>query len=109
MFPPRADRVEPMLPAPMLARSGPLPSRPGWAVEPKWDGFRAIVRCGDGFEVRSRRGWRGMTELLPELKRIPVEGVFDGELVSLDGDGRPSFERVCLRMLMRDATVPVTL
>jgi bifunctional non-homologous end joining protein LigD len=92
----------------MLARSGPLPTRPGWAFEPKWDGFRAIVRSGERFEVRSRRGWR-MTELLPELKRIPVEGVFDGELVSLDRDGRPSFERVCRRMLTRDATVPVTL
>src|SRR5689334_23268216 len=92
----------------MLARSGPLPTRPGWAFEPKLDGFRAIVRSGDAFEVRSRRGWR-MTALLPELKRIPIDGVFDGELVSLDRDGRPSFERVCRRMLVRDETVPVTL
>jgi hypothetical protein len=28
----------------MLARSGPLPTRPGWSFEPKWDGFRALVR-----------------------------------------------------------------
>jgi ATP-dependent DNA ligase len=31
----------------MLARSGRLPTRRGWAFEPKWDGFRAIVRSGD--------------------------------------------------------------
>jgi len=37
------------LPQPMLARSGPLPTRPGWSFEPKWDGFRAIVRTGDDY------------------------------------------------------------
>ncbi len=41
----------------MLARSGPLPDRDGYAYEPKWDGFRALVRCGSEFRVRSRRGW----------------------------------------------------
>jgi hypothetical protein len=29
------------------------------AFEPKRDGFRATVRSGEGFEIRSRRGWRG--------------------------------------------------
>jgi len=32
----------------MLARSGRLPDDPGWAYELKLDGFRAIVRAGDG-------------------------------------------------------------
>jgi hypothetical protein len=50
-----------------------------------------------------------MTELLPELERIPVEGVFDGELVSLDRHGHPSFERVSRRMLTRDGSVSVSL
>jgi bifunctional non-homologous end joining protein LigD len=51
----------------MLARSGPLPTRPGWSFEPKWDGFRGIVRTGEDFAVRSGRGWN-MTERLPELR-----------------------------------------
>src|SRR5438093_213745 len=51
----------------MLARSGPLPAEPGWAYELKWDGFRAIVRTGEGFQVRSRRGWN-MTPHLPVLR-----------------------------------------
>jgi bifunctional non-homologous end joining protein LigD len=50
-----------------------------------------------------------MTELLPEFRRLPVRGVFDGELVSRDSHRRPSFERVCRRMLQRDASVPVSL
>jgi ATP-dependent DNA ligase len=40
----------------MLARSGRLPAEAGYAFELKWDGFRAIVRAGEGFSVRSRRG-----------------------------------------------------
>ena len=97
-----------MLPEPMLAKSAPLPTSRGWAFEPKFDGFRAIVRTGDDFGVRSRRGWR-MTELLPEFQAIPVSGVFDGELISLDRDGRPSFERVSRRMLMRGGSISVSL
>jgi NAD(P)-dependent dehydrogenase (short-subunit alcohol dehydrogenase family) len=61
----------------MLARSGPLPREDGYAFELKWDGFRAITRCGSGFQVRSRRGWN-MTHLLPELAALPVEAVLDG-------------------------------
>ena len=38
----------------MLARPGQLPTRPGWSYEPKWDGFRAIIRTGDDYAVRSR-------------------------------------------------------
>ena len=54
----------------MLARTGPLPTRGRWAYEVKWDGFRAIVRSGDDFRVRSRRGW-DMTGLAPELEALP--------------------------------------
>jgi len=75
------------LPQPMLARSGPLPTPPGWSFEPKWDGFRAIVRTGDDYAVRSRRGWR-MTEHLPEFASASVRGVFDGEIVAFGNDGR---------------------
>jgi ATP-dependent DNA ligase len=35
------------LPEPMLAKPGPLPTVGGWSSEPKWDGYRAIVRSGD--------------------------------------------------------------
>ena len=45
------------LPEPLLARSCSLPTRGRWAYEVKWDGFRAIVRAGDDYRVRSRCGW----------------------------------------------------
>jgi bifunctional non-homologous end joining protein LigD len=86
------------LPEPMLARSGPLPSEPGWAFELKWDGFRALARTGSEFQVRSRRGWN-MTTLVPELAAIPVEAVLDGELDALGEDGWPHFPLVCERLL----------
>jgi bifunctional non-homologous end joining protein LigD len=92
----------------MLAKSGPLPTGNGWSFEPKWDGFRAIVRSGD-YCVRSRRGWL-MTELLPEFTAsIQVEGVFDGELVAFGDDGLPSFDRLSRRILHGDTSIPVAL
>src|SRR5437764_7644725 len=80
----------------MLARSGRLPDRGGYAFEVKWDGFRALVRAGDDFRVRSRRGW-AMTALVPELQALPP-GVYDGELAAFV-DGVPYFPAVCARLL----------
>jgi hypothetical protein len=37
-----------------------------------------------------------MTELLPEFASLPVEGVFDAELVAFGDDGLPSFEQAPL-------------
>jgi ATP-dependent DNA ligase len=51
--------------APMLCRSAPLPRGRGWAHEPKWDGFRALVSVNGDVRVRGRRGW-DMTALVPE-------------------------------------------
>jgi bifunctional non-homologous end joining protein LigD len=50
-----------------------------------------------------------MTELLPEFAAIPVEGVFDGELVAFGDDGLPSFGRLSRRVLHRDSSVPLAL
>jgi bifunctional non-homologous end joining protein LigD len=50
-----------------------------------------------------------MTELLPEFASIPVEGVFDGELVAFGADGLPSFGLVSPRILHGDRTIPVAL
>jgi hypothetical protein len=96
------------LPEPMLAKSGALPSGRGWSFEPKWDGYRAIVRSGENYCVRSRRGWL-MTELLPELAGIPIQGVFDGELVAFGDDGLPSFDRLSRRILHGDTRIAVGL
>ena len=44
------------LPDPTLAQQRPLPAGRGWAFEPEWDGFRAIMRSCDRPCVRSQRG-----------------------------------------------------
>jgi len=95
------------LPSPMLARSGPLPNSPGWTFQRKYDGFRAIVRSGENYTVRSRRGWN-MTERLPELAAIPADAVFDGELVALGEDGWPHFPAVCDRVLHGNQRIRLT-
>lgn len=79
------------LPQPMLARSGPIPTRGNWSYEVKWDGLRAIVSTeGAPLRVRSRRGW-DMTTLVRELSALPVNGIFDGELVAFGRTARRIF------------------
>ena len=82
------------LPEPMLARADSIPSGSGWIFEPKLDGFRCLVCTHQGFRARSRRGW-DMSHLLPEFRRILVDGVqLDGELVAVDETGGPDFHRL---------------
>jgi ATP-dependent DNA ligase len=66
------------IPLPMLAKPAAMPRRAtSYAYEPKWDGFRAMLRTEHGLRVLSRRRWN-MTPRLAELEAFPVEGVFDG-------------------------------
>jgi bifunctional non-homologous end joining protein LigD len=95
------------LPEPMLSRSGRLPTRGAWAFEVKWDGFRAIVSTERELRVRSRRGWN-MTPHVGFLAELPVRAVLDGEIVALDGDGKPDFPLVCEALLHRHSSIPLT-
>jgi bifunctional non-homologous end joining protein LigD len=87
----------------MLARSGPLPSGPGWRFEPKLDGFRCLTCTHGGrLRVRSRRGW-DMTKQLNELADLPTDVQLDGELIAWGDDGNPDFHRLGRGMLHGDA------
>jgi bifunctional non-homologous end joining protein LigD len=92
----------------MLARSGSIPTGPGWRFEPKLDGFRCLS-CAHGsrLRVRSRRGW-DMTNLLPELAELPADVQLDGELIAWGEDNNPDFHRLGRRMLHGDRSIPVT-
>jgi bifunctional non-homologous end joining protein LigD len=104
--------------APMLATPGPVPAGPGWAYEFKWDGVRAVTYV-DAAAVRAlSRNDRDITGSYPELAEIAglLDGrraVLDGEIVALDGAGRPSFAQLQRRMHVAApphsllATVPV--
>jgi len=90
----------------MLARSSAMPTRTGYAFEPKLDGFRCLLRTEGSFEARSRRFWN-MTALLPQLADFPARGIFDGELIAFS-DGEPDFIALTDRMLLtRDPSVPI--
>jgi ATP-dependent DNA ligase len=78
---------------PQLARSrAALPEGEGWAYEPKWDGFRAIVFVdGDEVELQSRNG-RPLTRYFPELRFPSGRYVLDGEIVIHGASGRQEFD-----------------
>ena len=66
------------LPEPILARSGPIPTGPGWRFELKLDAFRCLVCTRGGrLRVRNRRGW-DMTKLVLELTELPPDVQLDG-------------------------------
>ena len=77
---------------PQLARSAKkLPTGDGWAYEPKYDGFRALVFRNDDVFVQSRGG-KPLGRYFPELDFPPGDYVLDGELVILDEDGAEVFD-----------------
>ncbi|MCU0483907.1 MAG: ATP-dependent DNA ligase, partial [Chloroflexi bacterium] len=95
---PVAQPLEPMLAKPTAT----LPDGPGWAYEPKWDGFRAIVfRDGDEMVIQSR-DLRPLDRYFPELAEplmaaLPPRAVVDGEIVIAGSTGL-DFDALLLRI-----------
>jgi bifunctional non-homologous end joining protein LigD len=87
---------------PMLARLSTLPAdEDDWGFEVKWDGIRAVLYSGkrQGEITLENRNLRDITFKYPELHPLAgLDAVIDGEIVALDDEGRPSFERLQARM-----------
>jgi bifunctional non-homologous end joining protein LigD len=107
MDPPQDPAREPMPErlVPMLARLGDHipPDAEKYAFEVKWDGVRAIAYAKPGRLRLESRNLREITDSYPEIRAIlrdlgMREVVLDGEIVSFDDNGRPSFERLQRRM-----------
>jgi bifunctional non-homologous end joining protein LigD len=69
-----------------------------WLFEVKWDGHRCLANLGTATRLTSRTK-RDMTAQFPELidmhrQLAARNAVVDGEIVALDRNGRPSFERM---------------
>src|SRR5690625_5255448 len=82
--------------SPMLAKVAKTIPDPdavegGYAYEPKWDGFRALIaRDGDQVQIAGRSG-KDLTRYFPELPPaliglLPSRCVLDGELVVRSGE-----------------------
>ena len=69
---------------------------PDWLFEIKWDGYRAVAFIEDGRVRLVSRSQNDLTAQFPELGSLPQfvkaqRAILDGEIVALDGEGRPSF------------------
>lgn len=92
--------------SPMLAELAEAPfSHPDWLFEPKLDGYRVLAFVHDGeVTLRSRRG----LDLTPAFPQIAAElagqsanMILDGEVLALDANGRPSFNALQNRALLK--------
>ncbi len=84
--------------APMLAAStAALPTGAEWAFEPKWDGYRALVRIVGGQATLTSRNGNDLTERFSPVAKALVSAVrspaavLDGEVCALDDAGRSNF------------------
>jgi len=89
---PMPQGIRPMLAA--LARN-PF-DHPDWIFEVKWDGYRAIAEVKEGnVSLYSRNRILFNQKFFPlteSLRKLTFEAVLDGEIVVVDGQGRPDFQ-----------------
>jgi bifunctional non-homologous end joining protein LigD len=94
---------------PMLATLGKLPKDDAnWSYEMKWDGVRALAYIEGGRARFTSRNDIDVTVSYPELHSLAeqlgdTQALLDGEIVSFDAAGRPSFKRLQQRMHIASA------
>ncbi|HUE43837.1 MAG TPA: DNA ligase D [Candidatus Sulfotelmatobacter sp.] len=87
-----------------LAELGDKPfSSANWVYEIKWDGVRAIAQIEDGKATLWARSGRDVTSEYPEFKDMAARfrarrAIVDGEIVTLDKDGRSNFHTLQRRL-----------
>jgi len=98
---------------PMLATAAREPfDSPDHLFELMWGGLRAVAYVSDGHVRLCGRNGRDLAPCFPELRDIPDclrahEAVLDGEIVVIDADGQPAFDRLRPRLrMMLDAGAP---
>jgi len=104
--------------SPMLATLGSaadISDEDEWAFEMKWDGIRAVAEVRDGRLRLTTRNGNDVTVTYPDLAGlVDLAGdhdlVLDGEIVTLNAQGRPDFGLLQTRMgLTRPADVQSAL
>ncbi|SDS11590.1 DNA ligase D [Gramella sp. MAR_2010_147] len=88
------DAVKPML----ASTTKKIFNDPNWIYELKWDGYRIIAHVNDGeVTLHSRNGISYNTKfpnLVEDLENIPHEAILDGEVVVVDKNGIPDFQKL---------------
>ncbi|MGH9042034.1 MAG: non-homologous end-joining DNA ligase [Acidimicrobiia bacterium] len=97
---PMPEALRPMLAT--LSERLPADESP-YGFEVKWDGIRALASIFGGRVRLEARSGRDVSHRYPELRELgrrlgTTQVVLDGEIVALDANGRPSFERLQRRM-----------
>jgi bifunctional non-homologous end joining protein LigD len=101
------SRVDPRSVQPMLCEPADEAfTRDGWVFELKLDGYRLIASKSKGEALLLTRNGNDYTGVFPEvaraIKALPIdEFIIDGEVVVLDGEGKPSFARLQRRGMLR--------
>ena len=84
---------------PMLAtRTESVFSKPGWIYELKWDGYRLLANVHQGkVNIYSRNGISynlKFQKICRELQNIPHDAILDGEVVVVNEEGIPEFQKL---------------
>src|SRR4029077_12385328 len=74
-------------------------SDPGWLFEIKWDGIRTVAFIENGAVRLFSRSKRDVTSEFPEFQDLARHvragtAIFDGEIVTLDENGRSDFQKL---------------
>jgi len=88
-------------------------SDPNWIFEIKWDGVRAIAQIEDGETTLWARSGRDVTREYPEFKDLAAKfqltnAIVDGEIVTLDEDGRSNFQKLQNRLGVQNPSQKLT-
>ena len=88
------DPVKPML----ASTAKEIFNDPDWIYELKWDGYRVIAHVDHGkVNIQSRNGISYNSKfpsLVKDLEQIQQEAILDGEVVVLNKEGIPDFQKL---------------
>jgi bifunctional non-homologous end joining protein LigD len=95
---------------PMAAQTREQPfDDPAWVFEIKWDGYRAVAEIGKKEKRLYSRNGLSFESLYPDvfdaLDEIKEPAILDGEIVVLDENDRPSFQK--LQQYGENPTLPI--
>ncbi|MDB5250541.1 MAG: ligD [Segetibacter sp.] len=95
---PSSRKLDDYIPAMLAKDTDTAFSKEDWLYEIKWDGYRAIAEVNKGdVKLYSRNGNSFLAtypDVVAELSKMKVQAVLDGEIVVLNEEGNPDFQKL---------------